>query len=86
MDAHEKAVRLQVAVDRRFSIRIKSEAALALIRCEQTLRRSEKRIAEACKEAGLHFYLQTDPRGCVLYVSDKPMTDSGYSMQGIPCC
>jgi hypothetical protein len=136
MNAHEKAENLQVDVERRFSIRIKSEAALTLIRCEITLQRwyeqecgdgcqefsyaierdektnkpyrvvypnkpgsksyriaiadkelcAEKRIASACKESGLHFYLQTDPRGCALYVADKPMKDSSYSMQGIPCC
>jgi hypothetical protein len=42
-----------------------------------------KRIAAILKPLGLHFYHQTDPRGCVLYVSKEPLTDQNYSSRGI---
>ncbi len=42
-----------------------------------------KRIAATCKALGIYFYHQTDPRGCALYVSTEPMTDTNYS-NGIP--
>lgn len=38
-----------------------------------------RRVAEVCKRNGLHFYHQTDPRGCALYVSREPLTDSDYN-------
>ena len=38
-----------------------------------------KRVELICKEHGLHHYVQTDPRGCALYVSDKPMTSENYN-------
>ena len=44
-----------------------------------------KRVAEVCKRNGLHFFHQTDPRGCALYVSNEPLTDSYYT-RGIACC
>lgn len=47
---------------------------------------ARKRIAEVCARNGLHFYVQTDPRGCALYVSNKPFTDFDYSSHGLPCC
>lgn len=43
-----------------------------------------RRVAKVCKEAGLHFYHQTDPRGCALYVAAFPLNQSNYS-QGIAC-
>lgn len=43
-----------------------------------------RRVAEVCKAAGLHFYHQTDPRGCALYVSGQPMTHENYH-RGIAC-
>ena len=43
-----------------------------------------RRVAEVCKAAGLHYYHQTDPRGCALYVSTEPLTDQNYS-RGIAC-
>lgn len=45
-----------------------------------------KRIKAVCNLAGLHFYYQTDPRGCALYVSREPLTDQNYSSLGVPCC
>lgn len=45
-----------------------------------------RRIEKACKEAGLHYYHQTDPRGCALYVSTEPLTAQNYSQRGIACC
>lgn len=44
-----------------------------------------RRVAALCKELNLHFYHQTDPRGCALYISTEPLTNSNYS-RGIPCC
>lgn len=43
------------------------------------------RVAAVCKASGLHFYHQTDPRGCALYVSAEPLTAENYSQRGIPC-
>jgi hypothetical protein len=43
-----------------------------------------KRVAKICTTYGLHFYHQTDPRGCALYVDTKPLTESDYS-NGV-CC
>lgn len=44
-----------------------------------------RRIADVCKRNGLHFYHQTDPRGCALYVSNEPMPDHDYT-RGVACC
>lgn len=43
-----------------------------------------RRVAAICKEIGAHFYHQTDPRGCALYVAAEPLTDSNYN-RGIAC-
>lgn len=43
------------------------------------------RVAAVCKASGLHFYHQTDPRGCALYVAAEPLTENNYSQRGIPC-
>ena len=45
-----------------------------------------RRIAEVCTRTGLHFYHQTDPRGCALYVSSKPLQANDYSGAGVACC
>lgn len=37
-----------------------------------------KRIKAICDAHGLHFFHQSDPRGCALYVSAEPLTDSNY--------
>jgi hypothetical protein len=44
-----------------------------------------RRVRQVCKDAGLHFYHQTDPRGCALYVSNEPLPDNDYT-RGIACC
>ena len=44
-----------------------------------------KRIQKLCKRLSLHYYHQTDPRGCSLYVSNQPITDTDYQ-NGIACC
>lgn len=38
-----------------------------------------RRVAAICKRNGLHFYHQTDPRGCALYVSNEPLNSSNYT-------
>lgn len=42
-------------------------------------------VAEVCRRNGLHFYHQGDPRGCALYVSAQPLTDTACS-DGVACC
>lgn len=44
-----------------------------------------RRVAKVCEAIGAHFYHQTDPRGCALYVSDKPIEGNNYT-NGVPCC
>ena len=44
---------------------------------------AKKRIQAICDKYGLHWYYQTDPRGCQVYISDKPMTPQNYSSVGI---
>jgi hypothetical protein len=44
-----------------------------------------RRVTAICKEAGLHYYHQTDPRGCALYVSNEPLSDNDYT-RGVACC
>lgn len=44
-----------------------------------------RRVAEICQRNGLHYYHQTDPRGCALYVSRKPLTQYNYT-DGAHCC
>jgi len=44
-----------------------------------------KRIKAICDAHGIHFYHQTDPRGCALYVSAEPIKDYDYS-RGVACC
>lgn len=43
-----------------------------------------RRVATVCKALGAHFYHQGDPRGCALYVSAEPLTDSSYT-NGAAC-
>jgi hypothetical protein len=45
-----------------------------------------KRVASVCKDAGLNFYHQCDPRGCALYVGSVALTDNNYSGTGVACC
>jgi hypothetical protein len=42
-----------------------------------------RRVAAICERLGIHYFHQTDPRGCVLYISARPMTDSDYN-HGVP--
>jgi len=44
-----------------------------------------RRVKAICQAHGLHYYHQTDPRGCALYVSNKPLPDHNYT-QGVACC
>lgn len=43
------------------------------------------RVEKVCKDAGLYYYHQTDPRGCALYVGAEPLNDQNYSTKGVPC-
>jgi hypothetical protein len=38
-----------------------------------------RRIAAICKERGLYFFHQGDPRGSQLYISNEPLTESNYT-------
>ena len=44
-----------------------------------------RRVAQLCADLGLYYFHQTDPRGCSLYVSNEPLTDTNYS-NGVACC
>ena len=44
-----------------------------------------RRVAAICQAHGLHFYRQTDPRGCALYVDSQPISDSDYN-RAVACC
>lgn len=44
-----------------------------------------RRVAAICKLLGLHYFHQTDPRGCALYIASEPMTYSNYSSIGVSC-
>lgn len=43
-----------------------------------------RRVAAVCKALGCHYYHQTDPRGCALYVSAEPIQDHNYT-RGVAC-
>ena len=45
-----------------------------------------KRVAALCERLGLHYFHQTDPRGCSLYVAAVELTDNNYSSRGVACC
>ena len=55
------------------------------VKCPDREAGALRRVAEVCKAAGLHYYHQTDPRGCALYVSAEPLTDQNYSSRGVAC-
>jgi hypothetical protein len=44
-----------------------------------------KRISAICEKHSLHFFHQTDPRGCSLYISKEPMESNNYS-RGVAIC
>lgn len=44
-----------------------------------------RRIEAICKRAGAHYFHQTDPRGCALYVSKEPITDQTYYREVAVC-
>lgn len=44
-----------------------------------------RRYRVADREAGAHYFHQTDPRGCALYVAAEPLTESDYT-RGVACC
>lgn len=43
------------------------------------------RVAALCKKVGLHYYHQTDPRGCALYVSRDMLDSQNYWDVGTHC-
>lgn len=43
-----------------------------------------RRVEQVCKDCGLHYYHNTDPRGCALWVATFPLDQSNYN-QGIAC-
>ncbi len=44
-----------------------------------------KRVDKMCKELGIHYYHQNDPRGVALYVSRRKLTDRNYT-DGLAVC
>lgn len=57
----------------------------AISRAPDREKGARARIAEVCARNNLHYYIQGDPRGCALYVSNEPLTDSDYN-RGVACC
>lgn len=45
-----------------------------------------RRIRQVCTANKLHFYHQTDPRGCALYVAREPLDGCNYSSKGFAVC
>lgn len=45
-----------------------------------------RRVKALCQRVKAYYFHQTDPRGCALYVSREPLTDSNYSSHGVACC
>lgn len=43
-----------------------------------------RRVKEVCDRLGIFFYVQADPRGGSLYVSNEPLTDQNYT-NGVYC-
>lgn len=54
-------------------------------RCPDREKGALRRVAALCDALGAHYYHQTDPRGCALYVSREPLTDRDY-YRGVACC
>jgi hypothetical protein len=44
-----------------------------------------RRVAALCHARGWHYFHQTDPRGCPLYVSTEPLTDTNYTNGAAIC-
>jgi len=44
-----------------------------------------ERVKKVCEKAGLYYFIQTDPRGCALYVSSEPINSNNYT-NGVACC
>lgn len=45
-----------------------------------------ERLAELCRGHGMHYFHQTDPRGCALYLANEPLNDTTYSSVGVAVC
>ena len=43
------------------------------------------RIKAICAKNNLHFYYQTDPRGCALFVSKEPLNQTNYTNGAAIC-
>ncbi len=43
------------------------------------------RVRSVCQALGCHFYHQTDPRGCSLYVGLDKLDGQNYHTKGVPC-
>lgn len=41
------------------------------------------RVSRVCAQLGIHYYHQTDPRGCSLYVATVPIGAENYSTYGV---
>ena len=44
-----------------------------------------RRVKAVCDAHGLFMYVQTDPRGCSLYVAAEPLNMANYT-DGVACC
>jgi hypothetical protein len=55
------------------------------VKCPDRERGALARVEAVCKATGLHYYHQTDPRGCALYVAAEPLNSQNYSTRGVAC-
>jgi hypothetical protein len=55
------------------------------VQCPDRERGALARVEAVCKATGLHYYHQTDPRGCALYVAAEPLNSQNYSTRGVAC-
>ena len=44
-----------------------------------------RRVKKVCDALKVHFFHQSDPRGCVLYVSTEDLSEGEYT-RGVACC
>lgn len=61
------------------------ERVVANTPCPDRERGALARVEKVCKEAGLTWYYQRDPRGCALYVAAEPLNSQNYSTKGVAC-
>ena len=65
--------------------RLQKEDTIARDTDEREEQVTNDAIASRCKELGLHYFLQTDPRGATIYLSHEPIEHNNYNRSGSHC-